>query len=286
MPPSEQLARRPLNVSEPGSKAILQFHLYDGTGLATDRADALARFLSAEIPGSAADVRPDFLLYRLERAPDRDEAVRSVAARLARARVRDPERHRPPGEPLPGELAFERRFLAPGRRKPAGMPYDGCQTMALCASLLPPDEDGMAHCHIVLTNQLVGSWDPEDRRFHARAALFGYPSLLSTTGLVVAPARPRDYYWGRSLGLRETDAEKAWQGRFLLDDDPRMPEVLKGYLLQAAFHHLFGDPFCPDPSCRLFNAHWQEELLHAQLRPQAALCDSHRLRLRADARTP
>jgi hypothetical protein len=263
-------------VSAPGSTASVRFHLYDGTGSATIHTEALAQFLCAEIPRSTADVRQDFPAHWLERSPDKDKAVQSVAARQARARVRDPERQRPPDEPLPGELLFEKRFLAPGRRKPAGMPYDGCQLMALCSSLLRPEEDGMAHCHIVLTNQLVGSWDPDDGRFHARAAIFGYPSLISTTGLVVAPAKPRDYYLGRSLGLREPDAEQAWQGRFLLDDDPRMQEVIKGYLLQAAFHHLFGDPFCADPSCRLFNAHWQEELIHAQLRPQANLCQTHR----------
>jgi hypothetical protein len=35
--------------------------------------------------------------------------------------------------------------------------------------------------------------------------------------------------------------------------------------MQAVFYALTGDPFCDDPCCRLFNAHWQREMLAAQL---------------------
>lgn len=60
------------------------------------------------------------------------------------------------------------------------------------------------------------------------------------------------------------------------DRDPRLPEAIKGYLLQALFYHVTGDPFCDSKECRLFNAHWQEELIHAQMRPGADLCERHR----------
>ena len=42
--------------------------------------------------------------------------------------------------------------------------------------------------------------------------------------------------------------------------------------------HLFyvtGEPFCEDRDCRLFNSHWQEEVLHSQLDGQYEFCSRH-----------
>jgi hypothetical protein len=36
-----------------------------------------------------------------------------------------------------------------------------------------------------------------------------------------------------------------------------------------------GEPFCEERECRLFNAHWQEDLLHAQLDGGSDLCAKH-----------
>jgi hypothetical protein len=41
---------------------------------------------------------------------------------------------------------------------------------------------------------------------------------------------------------------------------------------------LTGEAFCDDPACRLFNAHWQEEMLRAQLADN--YCGRHRAWLR------
>jgi hypothetical protein len=49
---------------------------------------------------------------------------------------------------------------------------------------------------------------------------------------------------------------------------------MKGYVMQALFYHLTLDPFCSDKRCRLYNAHWQEEVLEAQL-SQPELCEQH-----------
>ncbi len=37
-----------------------------------------------------------------------------------------------------------------------------------------------------------------------------------------------------------------------------------------------GDPFCDDRDCRLYNAHWQEEVIQAQLNSRHAFCQKHR----------
>jgi len=46
--------------------------------------------------------------------------------------------------------------------------------------------------------------------------------------------------------------------------------------MQAVFNHLTGNPFCRNPNCRLFNAHWQEELIKAQLESEEEFCEEHR----------
>ena len=58
-----------------------------------------------------------------------------------------------------------------------------------------------------------------------------------------------------------------------------MTEVAKGMTLQAILYHLTLDPFCPKKNCRLFNAHWQEDLLRSQS-GSPGLCARHAQMLR------
>jgi len=264
-------------VGQGSSEGGIRFHLYNDARSGAVSVGRLGEFLAGAVPGATVDVREGFFPYWLERNADPDAMASAVAVRLARARVRDPSRRCRSEEPLYGEISYERRFLAAGRTKPSGMPYDGCRLMATCASVVAGGEDDPAHCHIVITNQLIGTWDEDDLRFHARAAVFGAPSLISTTGLVEAPARPREFYLARAMGTTEAELDAQNGECFLRHDDPRAESVLEGYLLQAVFAHLTGDPFCDDSSCRLYNAHWQDELVYAQLRPGANLCARHRL---------
>ena len=51
--------------------------------------------------------------------------------------------------------------------------------------------------------------------------------------------------------------------RFIDYGDDRMTAAATVYSLQALFFFLAnGEPFCKDKSCRLYNAHLQEELIH------------------------
>ncbi|MBI3600867.1 MAG: hypothetical protein HY097_09560, partial [Nitrospinae bacterium] len=63
--------------------------------------------------------------------------------------------------------------------------------------------------------------------------------------------------------------------KFIEYDDQRMTEVCKGYAAQALFYHIAGEPFCQDKGCRLFNAHWQEELIYSQLESPYEFCKIH-----------
>jgi hypothetical protein len=183
-------------------------------------------------------------------------------------------------EPLPGEVEFERRLLLDPHLKLPGVLYDGLKLEMVARKLLPAEEIEAGHAHIVFTNRLFGTWDDGDRRYHARVSVYGFPSLISTTGIVEAPAKPKEYYTMKrrymALGMLVSfeELKEKFQGRFIDYDDPRLTEVMKGYVMQALFYHMGFEPFCQDKRCRLYNAHWQEELLEAQLGGQE-FCERH-----------
>ena len=127
-------------------------------------------------------------------------------------------------------------------------------------------------CQIILTKKLFATFDP-DKRPHIRAAIFGYPCIISTSGIVEGPAKPKEFYLYKQkytqLGVWEAEEVKTkikFKGRFIDYGDKRTNEVLKGYIAQSLFFYFTGEPFCQKRGCRLFNAHWQEDLIYSQIR--------------------
>ena len=103
----------------------------------------------------------------------------------------------------------------------------------------------------------------------------GTPSLISTSGLIEAPAKPREYYYvrGRMVqsGMDISELDSMYKGRFVEYDDPKITSILSSYALQVIFYELTGNAFCDNPICCLSNSHWQEEVLKVQY--QGKLCD-------------
>lgn len=136
-------------------------------------------------------------------------------------------------------------------------------------------------CHIIITAKLFATYDAQ-KKIHIRDAIFGFPSVLSTSGIVEGPAKPKEYYLYKQkytqLGIwdmEEPKLKKKFKGRFIDYQDKRITEVLKGLIAQAIFFYITGEPFCKDKACRLFNAHWQEELIYAQLE-SGKFCNRHK----------
>jgi hypothetical protein len=155
-----------------------------------------------------------------------------------------------------------------------GVVYDGVKIVSIFSELLPEEEFNLEWCHIVITNQLVSSWDTRDKRYHLRVGIYGFPSLLSVPGIIEAPAKPKEFYLKLRLGINREIVKQEMKSRFIDYKDERLTEILKGYVLQALFFHLIGEPFCSFSYCRLYNAHWQEELICAQLEGEE-FCEFH-----------
>jgi len=219
----------------------------------------------------------------LESAVDADGSPDRMAACLAGAKVKDFNRPLSREQrPLEGELAYERRRLADRGNNVYGLLYDAYAFFDICRSIIAGEESRSGQLHVVFTNQLIGSWDCADRRYHARTVLCGSPAIVSISGLIEAPAKAPGYYLARrgaeAFGLdQESRMELADS---FADDclglgDPRLTEVAKGYAMQAIFYRLTGEAFCADAGCRLYNAHWQRELLEAQLGGDHEYCREH-----------
>jgi hypothetical protein len=217
--------------------------------------------------------------------PTSGDEFDALALDLADTRILDPTRPPERLKSMDVEVDVERRRLIDPDGAGHGAVYDGFEVLRLFKRWT--GNGGVESFDVVLTRRLVGTWDPSDRRVHARVAIYGFPSLLSVPGLVAAPAPSRERALARRLGLRPEPLGSGEGEGGLAPGDPRTTDALKGYLLQALFYHLFGSPFCQDLDCRLFNAHRQEELLRAQRGEGTGLCGEHEAMLfRAAAGEP
>jgi len=265
-------------------KRQTRFYLYDEPEAASLDLPSLRDYVKRLLPPLDVVTRPGFTAFHLQGLPD--ETAAGLAADFARAKVRNPMRRDLDFPPLPGEVQYERRRLTEAG-KAWGILYDGYSVMGILQRLIPPAERSLGHIHVAFTNQLFGTWGEGDQRYHARVSVYGFPSLLSTTGIVEAPAKPREYYFLKqqytSLGMQDAAAaglDSEFRGRFIAHGDERLTEAMKGYVVQAIFHSLHGDPFCDNEGCRLYNAHWQQEVIAAQIEGDYEFCPRHREMLR------
>lgn len=164
---------------------------------------------------------------------------------------------------------FERQPKQPEEMMPL---YDGFVLQRIFAEAIPGKEAD--HVHIIFTSLLTCTFSEDDWRYHGRAVVCGTPSIISTAGIVEAPARPREFHLAQ-LGSID-NLKKKFAGRFIDYGDDRMTAAAATvYAVQALFFFVAdGEPFCEDKSCRLYNAHWQEELIH--LIQKGTLCSRHR----------
>ncbi len=248
-------------------------HIYDGSRTEILDYEKIIEYISSLIPSVAIDIRPeDLILGDYER----------ISRVFAELRLRDIMKGRVKGEPLPGEIDYELRRVMDKKNRTHGILYDGVLVARALEENIRVEEDNNEHLHIYVTNQLIGSFDDDDRRFHARYAIFSYPCIISVNGIVVAPAKPREYYILKQRlknlendEIFDTIIKEQMKGRFIDYDDERLNDIMKGIILQCIFYHETGYPFCEKKECRLYNAHWQEDLVRSQTLEKSSLCPSH-----------
>ncbi|AFS82495.1 DUF6775 family putative metallopeptidase [Candidatus Nitrosopumilus sediminis] len=152
--------------------------------------------------------------------------------------------------------------------------YDGFELQNIISKHIPSIENTL---HIILTNKLTATFDQNDFRYHARSLISSNPTIISTAGIIEAPAKPKQYYLDLMTNFSENRVEevmKKYKGEFLEYHDPRLYEILEGYVLQAILYYKTGEAFCDKKECRLFNAHWQKDLFYSQIENKK-ICKHH-----------
>jgi hypothetical protein len=259
-------------------------YLYDDPSAKTLNIEQIVAYLRDRLPPISFRVRGEFLQHHFS------GDIKKLAERVARTKVRNVSTDFESFDPLPGEIQFEDGLLRNPKKRISGILYDAPRLQLLMRDQLPANELSLRAVHMIFTPRLIGTFDDGDRRYHARVVLCGYPNLISTSGIVEAPAKPREFYLARQrMRAMGTDVpaevlEERIEGRFLDYDDTRLTEVMKGYVMQALLHSIAREPFCDDTGCRLYNAHWQEEVLEAQL-GEKEFCDRHTSMIGEIART-
>jgi len=157
--------------------------------------------------------------------------------------------------------------------------YDGFELQNIIADNISITDNTL---HIIFTNKLTATFDNDDFRYHARALISSNPTIISTTGIIEAPAKPKQYYLDLMTNFSEVKIEEIkekYKGKFLEYHDSRLNDITEGYVLQAIMYYTTGDAFCENKECRLFNAHWQKDLFYSQVENKK-LCDKHQEKLK------
>ena len=179
--------------------------------------------------------------------------------------------------PTTEEIEFERKSMTDTANQNI-IYYDGFELQEALGKIIPKEELNADIFHVIFTNKLTCTYDYNDYRYHGRALIATNPSIISTTGIIEAPAKPREYYMElitkSRQGVNLDTLKEKYKGTFLEYHDTRLATVIEGYLLQALFYYETSEPFCSNKECRLFNAHWQKDLLHSQL-DTCKLCENH-----------
>ena len=262
----------------------MEIILYDeGTGQELD-IEEIVQYLDQKMVKVKIELRGTPFVFNLPQ-----DKVSDYARNIAGVKIQELSRKILSGqEPLYAEIEYEKRRIL-GKTRSFGVLYDGFHLLRIFGEIISREGYSPEFVHILFTNRLFATWDDSNKRYHLRTSVYGFPSVISTTGLVEAPARPRDYYLLKQqyerLGKDLTELKDRFKGSFIDYADKRLTEVVKGYAMQAVFYSLSGAPFCEDKGCRLYNAHWQEELIFAQLGSEYEFCPRH-TRLIEDENVP
>lgn len=204
------------------------------------------------------------------------EEIDEIAKRIAETRVVNLEVPEMEFEPDGNDIEFERKFLTGEISGLTGALYDGFRLSKIFTDLIREGERSESYMHVVFSDRFFATWKPATQRYHARVSVYGFPSIVSTSGIVDAPARPfGSYRFAVTDDVEVVEGSGKAQGDFVDYNDERLTDIMKGYAMQCVFYHLHLGPFCDEKDCALYNPHLQKNILRSKL-SEPEFCDEHR----------
>jgi hypothetical protein len=181
--------------------------------------------------------------------------------------------------------SIEKKIFTPKNKIEFGnlILYDGFFIQKLLQKLIIKHEQELpfSKLNILITDKLLCTFDESDWRYHARSLICGTPTLISTAGIVEGIAKPPDYYYKLYFFKENPDIvdelKKEYNGQFINYNDYRINDIIEGLVLQALFYFInSGEPFCQDRNCRLFNAHFQDDVIRLNIK-EKKICQKHKI---------
>lgn len=252
---------------------LTSIYIYDAPDAIGLDIRAIGHYLADLFPTVSVETRTDFFTWHLGQFDL--EQVEVLAAELA-ARLQEREVHDLVAPDRRGEFAP----MTPDEHD-LGVVYRAGPLQDVMRALIPAAERGPAALHLVFMTACIGRFVAGESHLQLQIVQHGEPAIVSTTGLVEAPALPREYAFRRAqlLGFGLEEAAEELDGRFaeaaLGHGDTRINRVATGIALQAVFQRGFGEVGCADPSCPLHPAASHDELCRAHLSEHSRLCDRH-----------
>ena len=241
--------------------------MYDEHAVSQIQLERLSIFLKETFPVQV-ETRENILKF----------AKKDTAAKIASCRIFNPRKPYEKHNPSTDEILFEEANFEDTAKTENIIMYDGFELQKVLTELVPNEETSLDLFHIFFTNKLTCTYDCNDYRYHGRAVIGANPSIISTTGIIEAPAKPIEYYLdlisNYTQGINVESIKQKYRGTYLEYNDTKLSKIIEGYLLQAIFYFETGEAFCDKTECRLFNAHWQKDLLYSQLE-NGKLCEPH-----------
>lgn len=239
--------------------------LYDEPSVPEIQTKQIERFLKQTFHVDV-EIRPNFF----------ENADSEIFKKIATTRVFNLKK--PFSKHIPTELEIQmERENIDNSKNDGKILYDGFEFQKTISEFISTNENNQETLHIIFTNKIACTFDENDFRYHARALIGANPAVISITGIIEAPAKPKQYYLDLMTNITNEQIDKIkekYKGEFLEYNDPRLSEIMEGYLLQAIMYYETEEAFCENKECRLHNAHWQKDLIYSQLKNKK-LCSKH-----------
>lgn len=247
---------------------ISKIFLYDEPAVSQIQLERLAIFLK-ETFRVQVEIRDSIFKF----------SKKDTAEKIASCRIFNPRKPYEKHNPSKEEITFEETNFDNSIKTENIIMYDGFEIQKVLTELIPVKETSCDFFHIFFTNKLTCTYDYNDYRYHGRALIGANPSVISTTGIIEAPAKPKEYYLDLMVNVTQHSdidvIKQKYKGTYIEYNDTRLSKIIEGYLLQAIFYFETGSEFCDKIECRLFNAHWQKDLLYSQIE-NGKLCEIHK----------
>ncbi|KAF6244716.1 DUF6775 family putative metallopeptidase [Nitrosopumilus sp. b2] len=243
--------------------------IYDEPTVEEIKINEIEKFLK-ETFQVVVEIRPNFF----------ENTSKEIFQKIATTRIFELKKPFEKHNPTDQEIQMEENNIDNSQNEEKIL-YDGFEFQKIIAEFITSKESNQETLHIIFTNKLACTFDESDYRYHARALIGSNPTIISTTGIIEAPAKPRQYYLDLMTDFKKeriNQIKEKYKEEFLEYNDSRISEIVKGYLLQAIMYYETGEAFCEDKECRLYNAHWQKDLIYSQLKNRT-LCNKHQEKL-------